>query len=363
MTDSRTRELIIAARMACLRFGVPREPPVVRRADVATGDIALSLDADMDAAGLVAALESHITETSIWPASLGIGDLVLAIHPITDITNARGRASAAVALVTGAAQGFGKGITEALAREGALVTVADLNDEAGQAFVDELNERHGSGTAIFCKANVTDLASMEAAAGDTVDAFGGIDLLVSNAGILKVGGIDEMSEDAFDAVTAVNYKGFFLSVKAVTPYMKLQHSHHADHFMDIVQINSKSGLEGSNRNFAYAGSKFGSIGLVQSFALELVSHHIKVNAICPGNYFDGPLWSDPERGLFVEYLKAGKVAGATHVDDVKAFYTSKVPMNRGCLPEDVVTGLLYLRDQHYETGQALPVTGGQTMLK
>jgi sorbitol-6-phosphate 2-dehydrogenase len=133
--------------------------------------------------------------------------------------------------------------------------------------------------------------------------------------------------------------------------------------MDIMQLNSKSGLEGSNRNFAYAGSKFGGIGLVQSFALELVEHNIKVNAICPGNYFDGPLWIDPEKGLFVQYLRAGKIKGAKSIDEVKNFYTSKVPMNRGCLPNDVVTALLYLRDQRYETGQALPVTGGQTMLK
>jgi sorbitol-6-phosphate 2-dehydrogenase len=133
--------------------------------------------------------------------------------------------------------------------------------------------------------------------------------------------------------------------------------------MDIVQVNSKSGLEGSNRNFAYAGGKFGGIGLVQSFALELVADNIKVNAICPGNFFDGPLWSDPKRGLFVQYLKAGKVAGAKTVADVRAFYTAKVPMGRGVTPADLARAICYLREQAYETGQALPVTGGQCMLR
>ncbi len=132
--------------------------------------------------------------------------------------------------------------------------------------------------------------------------------------------------------------------------------------MDILPINSKSGLEGSKRNFAYAGSKFGGIGLTQSFALELVPYNIKVNAVCPGNFFDGPLWSDPERGLFVQYLRAGKVEGAKTIDDVRAFYMSKVPMGRGCVPADVVRAILYLHEQEYETGQALPVSGGQTML-
>ena len=89
---------------------------------------------------------------------------------------------------------------------------------------------------------------------------------------------------------------------------------------------------------------------------------IKVNAICPGNFFDGPLWSDPANGLFVQYLREGKVPGAQTIDDVRAFYEAKVPMRRGCRPEDVLHAIYYLVDQEYETGQALPVTGGQVML-
>ena len=87
-----------------------------------------------------------------------------------------------------------------------------------------------------------------------------------------------------------------------------------------------------------------------------------MNAICPGNYLDGPLWTDPERGLLVQYLRAGKVPGATTTDDVRAFYEAKVPMGRGCLPADVATAVYYVVEQQYETGQAVPVTGGQNML-
>ena len=134
-------------------------------------------------------------------------------------------------------------------------------------------------------------------------------------------------------------------------------------FYDIIQINSKSGLSGSNKNFAYAGGKFGGIGLVQSFALELAPFNIKVNAVCPGNYLDGPLWSDPERGLFVQYLRAGKVPGAKTVEDVRRYYEAKVPLGRGCFPSDVAKAVYYIVEQSYETGQALPVTGGQNMLK
>lgn len=145
--------------------------------------------------------------------------------------------------------------------------------------------------------------------------------------------------------------------------MKIQHKYAPDYYSDIIQVNSKSGLVGSNKNFAYAGSKFGGVGLVQSFALELVEYNIKVNCVCPGNFFDGPLWSDPVKGLFIQYLNAGKVPGAKNVADVKKYYESKIPMSRGCVPSDVAKAIFYCVEQKYETGQAIPVTGGQVMLK
>jgi NAD(P)-dependent dehydrogenase (short-subunit alcohol dehydrogenase family) len=275
---------------------------------------------------------------------------------------AGGRLRGCVAIVTGSAQGFGKGIAEALVREGAGMLVADLNSAAGEAFAADLNRRYGDGAALFARMDVTSSASIAEGVARCVRHFGGIDLLVANAGVLKAGGLDDMGEADFDLVTAVNYKAFFLCAKAVASWMRRQHAVNPHHFMDIVQINSKSGLEGSRRNFAYAGSKFGAIGLTQSFALELVGDGIKVNAVCPGNYFEGPLWSDPEQGLFVQYLRAGKVPGARTLEDVRAFYLEKVPMRRGCAPDDVATAIFYLHDQTYETGQALPVTGGQVML-
>jgi NAD(P)-dependent dehydrogenase (short-subunit alcohol dehydrogenase family) len=145
--------------------------------------------------------------------------------------------------------------------------------------------------------------------------------------------------------------------------MKLQNKFKPDHFTDIIQINSKSGLKGSNKNFAYAGGKFGGIGLTESFALELMPYKIKVNSVCPGNFFDGPLWSDPDNGLFVQYLKAGKVSGARTIGDVKAHYEKQVPAGRGCEVTDVMRAICYIIEQEYETGQAVPVTGGQEMLK
>ena len=152
------------------------------------------------------------------------------------------------------------------------------------------------------------------------------------------------------------------TIHALAPVMAQMNAPGGGYYTDIVTISSKSALEGSNKNGAYAGSKFGTVGLVQSFAKELVADNTKVNTVCPGNYFDGPLWSDPERGLFKMYLDTGKVPGATTVEDVRRAYEAQVPMNRGCDGVDVTKAILYAVEQRYETGQAIPVTGGQVML-
>jgi sorbitol-6-phosphate 2-dehydrogenase len=186
---------------------------------------------------------------------------------------------------------------------------------------------------------------------------------VSNAGILRAGGVATQPVAEFDAVTRVNYRGYFLCVRHAAPILARQHRARPEYWGDIIEINSKSGLTGSSRNSAYAGSKFGGVGLTQSFALELVGDGIKVNAICPGNFLDGPLWADPDNGLFVQYLREGKVPGAKTVEDVRRVYEAKVPMGRGCTPTDVLEALYYVVAQKYETGQAIPVTGGQVMLK
>lgn len=275
---------------------------------------------------------------------------------------AAGRVENRITIVTGGAQGFGAGIVEVLFAEKANVVIADLNEELGYGLEKVLNAKGQRNKALFVKTDVSDPESVKEMVNTTVLAFGGLDLLVSNAGILRAGGLDEMTPETFALMTRVNYMGYFFCAKYASEPMKLQARYNNNYYTDIIQINSKSGLKGSNKNFAYAGGKFGGVGLTQSFALELMPFRIKVNAICPGNFFDGPLWSDPEKGLFVQYLRTGKVPGATTIDEVKRYYEAQVPAGRGCLPSDVMKALLYIVEQTYETGQAVPVTGGQNML-
>lgn len=274
-----------------------------------------------------------------------------------------GRLQNRVCVVTGGAQGFGLGIARGLAAQGGIVVVADLNREGAEQAAAAISAACGPDRALAVGVNIADEDSVAAMAREIVRQCGGMDLFVANAGVLKAGSVKTMTRAEWEFVTSVNYTGYFLCVKHVAPVMAAQNVDGRGPWADIVQINSKSGLEGSNRNGAYAGSKFGTIGLTQSFAKELIEDRIKVNSICPGNYFDGPLWSDPKTGLFVQYLNTGKVPGAKTIADVRAAYEAKVPMGRGCLPEDVVKAILYCVEQDYETGQAIPVTGGQVMLR
>ena len=302
---------------------------------------------------------NSIPPSVVWIRNEG----AILVHDSEPEATADARVAGRVVVVTGGAQGFGGGIAEALFLAGAHVVVADMNQEAGARMAEQLNGMGRSNKALFVAVNVSDAASVENLMKEVVMALGGIDVFISNAGILRAGGLDEMDPAMFDLMTRVNYSGYFYCAKYASQVMKIQAKIKPDHYMDIIQINSKSGLKGSNRNFAYAGGKFGGIGLTQSFALELMPHRIKVNSICPGNFFDGPLWSDPQNGLFVQYLSAGKVQGAKTIEDVQNYYERQVPAGRGCRVNDVVKAIMYVIDQEYETGQAVPVTGGQEMLR
>ena len=267
-----------------------------------------------------------------------------------------------ISFVTGGAQGFGAEIARGLALSGAIVWIADINLPGAERFARELSEEIGNQRVFPVEIDVSKEESVQKAFEIVAQTCGGLDLVVSNAGILKAGSVLEQPAKEFRLVNEINYIGFFNVAQQAARLLHLQWLGAPDWYSDIIQINSKSGLEGSNKNAAYAGSKFGGIGLVQSFALELIEYRIKVNAICPGNFFEGPLWSDPQKGLFVQYLNSGKVPGAKTIEDVRAYYEAKIPMRRGCYGQDVLRAIYYLVEQLYETGQALPVTGGQVML-
>ncbi|MGI6379922.1 MAG: sorbitol-6-phosphate dehydrogenase [Anaerolineae bacterium] len=254
-----------------------------------------------------------------------------------------------VALVTGAGQGLGAALAHRLGREGADVVVADIKDDQAQSVAEEIASQHGV-RAMAVHADVTDVAQCEAAVAQAVEAMGRIDVLVSNAGVLFSGPVDEIDPARWRLTIEVNLVGYFNMARAVTPVMKRQQSG------VIIQINSKSGKKGSYKNSAYAASKFGGIGLTQSLALELAEEGVRVNAICPGNLLDSPLWVD---SLFKQYARN---QGITE-EEVRQKYIDQVPMKRGCTYDDVANVMIFLASDasSYMTGQAINVTGGQEM--
>jgi len=351
-----TRELINTVAPALRALAADGDVLKLVRFDEAAAEGATMFTAPADAKQIVDALREIGDASAV--AVEGVGTF----H-VEDATDAEGRAAGKVAVVTGGAQGFGLEIARDLAAEGAHVALTDINETGAIEQAAAICEKHGAGRAIGLAVNVTDGESVATMFDAVIRRWGGLDLLVSNAGVLRAESVKSQSEKDFDFTTSVNYKGYFLCVQKAAPILAVQHQARPTYRSDIIQINSKSGLVGSTRNFAYAGSKFGGIGLTQSFALELVEDGVKVNSICPGNFFDGPLWSDPQTGLFYQYLRTEKVPGAKTIEEVRRAYEAKVPMGRGCETADVMKAVYYLMDQQYETGQALPVTGGQVMLK
>jgi sorbitol-6-phosphate 2-dehydrogenase len=332
--------------------------PLVRFTEEADADVTVTLPQDADDTTIIEILKTSLTPNTTSVAVEGVGTFKI-IRPETPPHK---RITGKVTIVTGAAQGFGLEIAQDMAAQGACVVLADINEAQAKTQAAQLCTQYVSNRAMAVGMNVTDIASIQNAVDTVIRHYGGFDVFVSNAGVLKAESVKTQSEKDFDFVCAVNYKGYFLCTQVVSKVLALQHKADRAYTSDIIQINSKSGLVGSNRNGAYAGSKFGGIGLTQSFALELIEDGIKVNSICPGNFFDGPLWSNPDNGLFVQYLRTGKIPGAKTIEDVKKAYEAKVPMGRGCTTPDVMAAVYYLIEQQYETGQALPVTGGQVML-
>lgn len=253
------------------------------------------------------------------------------------------------AIVTGAGQGLGEAIAGRLAAEGCDVILGDINFENAQKAAERISKSTGR-KAIEFSVDVTNDEHVAEMVHTAVREFGRLDIMVSNAGILKAGEVTEFSTQDWRKVIDVNLVGYFVCAREAAKVMVEQKSG------CIIQINSKSGKKGSFKNSAYAASKFGGIGLTQSLALEMAPHGVRVNAICPGNLLDGTLWQD---SLFKQYAAT---QGLTE-EEVKQKYLGQVPLGRGCAYEDVSNAVVFLASDQssYMTGQAINVTGGQEM--
>lgn len=253
-----------------------------------------------------------------------------------------------ITIITGAARGLGEALSYGFAEEGAIICPWDVDGENLEKVAEKLSGMGKLGRKAVI--DITDGNQIEKEVELIEKEFGRIDVFIANAGILYSYEITEFPENVWRKIIEVNLTGYFICAKYVARVMKKQKKG------VIIQINSKSGKKGSYWNSAYAASKFGGIGLTQSMALDLAPFGVRVNAICPGNILESPLW---QTSLFQQYSKKWGIS----IEEVKKKYVEQVPLGRPCAYRDVINVAIFLASDisDYMTGQAINVTGGQEM--
>ena len=248
----------------------------------------------------------------------------------TDMPGAQ-RFANQVAMVTGGASGIGRGIAERFAAEGAIVVIADVNEQAGADTVKAIGE--AGGKAVFQLLNVTDKAAANAAVEATLQRFGRLDIHVNNAGVVNRAPFLDYSLDAWNTVISVNLTGAFICGQASARAMAKAGSGR------IVNISSISGQQGGTGRVAYGASKAAIISLTQTMAMELAPHGITVNAIAPGPTLVSRLVHGPKQ---------------------REAFLSRMALKKYATPADIAAAAAFLAspDASHITGHVLNVDGG-----
>ncbi|MEO0815813.1 MAG: SDR family oxidoreductase [Pseudomonadota bacterium] len=252
-----------------------------------------------------------------------------------------GRVDGKMALVTGGAQGLGEATARMLAREGAKVTVTDINGDGADAIAASINEDHGAGTAFAFQHDVTDEARWKAVLQEAHDAMGGLNVLVNNAGIGSLGSVEDETYDAFRKVQAVDVDSIFLGCKYAIPLMR-------DHGLgSIINISSIAGIVASGNYVAYNTAKAAVRHLSKSIALHCAKTggQIRSNSVHPV-FINTPIL-DGVKQMFGEEEGLAKLA-------------RQIPLGRVGEPDDIAYAVLYLASDESKlvTGAELKVDGG-----
>jgi len=236
-------------------------------------------------------------------------------------------------IITGAAQGIGRAMAEKFCKEGAKAAIVDINEEKGVLCAESIQS--AGGDAHFFKCDVMCVEEISNCVKSIADKFGRIDILVNNAGILHTTPIEDVTEEEWDRMMAINLKSVFFMSQQVIPYMKKAGTG------SILNISSLAGRMGGYANgLGYTASKAGIIGLTYGFANRLAKDNINVNAIAPGTTKTDILNDIPMERL----------------DELKA----SIPLGRFGMPEDIADAAIFLTSSKasFITGAVLDVNGG-----
>ena len=242
------------------------------------------------------------------------------------------------ALITGGASGIGRATALLFAREGAAVAIADLNKAAGNSLVDEI--RTGGGRALFTPVDVSRAADCHRMVEHTVHEFGGVHILINNAGIIRRASVTDLSEEDWDRVMDVNVKSMFLMSREVIPIMARAGGG------SIINMASGWGLSGGPNAAVYCASKGAVVLLTKAMAVDHGPQNIRVNCICPGDTDTAMLRHEAQQlGEREERFLAE---------------SARRPLGRLGKPEDIAQSALYLASDaaSFVTGTALVVDGG-----
>ncbi|TAH30823.1 MAG: SDR family oxidoreductase [Cytophagales bacterium] len=241
-----------------------------------------------------------------------------------------------VAIITGGAQGIGAGIVSRFAHEGAIVIIWDLQIEKGRTLASTL-KASGSKCEIMEGVDITQLASVEAAAKIVFEKYGQIDIIVNNAGIVRDASFLKMTEEQWNQVINVNLTGVFNCTKAITPYMV------QNQYGRILNISSISGIYGNFGQTNYIAAKAAVAAMVKGWGRELGKYNITANALAPGP-------------IDTEML-------ATVPEDIRDQMKMRVPVKRLGKPDDIAAAALFFcsEEASFVTGQTLVVDGGNML--
>jgi len=247
------------------------------------------------------------------------------------------RLAGKAAVITGAGAGIGEATAYLFASEGARLCLNSLSDSAKRV-ADKVGA--GGGHAIFVQGDVSVEADARRVIDETVEAFGGIDILYNNAGIVPVGSVEACTVEEFDRCMAVNVRGIYLCSRYALPHLRASRG-------VIVNCSSAVAVKGVANRAAYSASKGAVSSLTRAMAVDHMNEGVRVNAICPGTVDTPSL--------------AGRLAATGDAEEARRQLTARQPLGRLGKPEEVAEAILLLATNEFCTGAMMYVDGGMTM--